>query len=102
MDAGDTDYNGTCDAPGNGNVAVGYRNTGEIVKCNTDSFVDVDMHASYEINQNYSIYLDVLNVFGAKAPVDPNSTYGLTNYNAAFHSAGVINRYFKVGAKVNF
>ena len=102
MDAGDTDYNGTCDSAGNGNVAVGYRNTGEIVKCNTDSFVDVDMHASYQINQNYSLYLDVLNVFGTKAPEDPNSTYGLTNYNAAFHSAGVINRYFKVGAKVNF
>jgi iron complex outermembrane receptor protein len=100
-DSGDGNYYGTCDDPANGNVDAVYRD-GSIVRCQIKSFVDVDTHVSYALNKNYTIYMDVMNAFGAKAPVDPNSTYGLTNYNVAFTSAGVVGRYWKVGAKLNF
>jgi iron complex outermembrane receptor protein len=99
-DNGD-DYYGDEGCVDSGTAAF-YRDATTPVVCNVKSFVDVDTHVSYQVNKNYTLYLDVMNTFGAKAPQDPSSTYGITNYNVAFHSAGVVGRYFKVGAKLNF
>ncbi|WP_031238819.1 TonB-dependent receptor plug domain-containing protein [Asticcacaulis sp. AC466] len=97
-DNGD-DYYGTC---ADGSTAAFYRDGATPVVCNVDSFTYVDLHGSYQITDNYSIQLDILNAFNANAPQDPSSTYGITNYNVAFHSPGVMGRYFKLTGKVNF
>ena len=67
--------------------------------CHVKHFIDVDLVASYAVTDRLTLYTNVLNVFDAKAPFDPN-TYGGANYNPAWSQAGVIGRYFRVGATV--
>jgi iron complex outermembrane receptor protein len=77
-----------------------YRD-GSVVLCRTKSFINVDMTASYKVDDKFTFYVNMLNAFGAKAPYDP-STYGGSNYNPAWANSGIIGRYFRVGAKVDF
>ncbi len=74
---------------------------GTIVACNVKAFWDVDTHASYDINKNLQIYLDVINLLDSPPPYDP-TTYGGNNYNPAWANAGIYGRTFTVGARVNF
>ncbi len=71
------------------------------VKCHVHSFTDVDLTASYAVNTHFTVYTNIFNVFDTKAPFDPN-TYGGNNYNPAWAAAGIIGRYFKIGANFNF
>ena len=66
-------------------------------KCHVKRFIDVDMTLNLQVTEKFSIYSNVLNIFDARAPFDPN-TYGGTNYNPAFAQAGAIGRFFRVGA----
>ncbi|MGY4398002.1 iron complex outermembrane receptor protein [Sphingomonas sp. UYAg733] len=71
------------------------------VQCDVKHFVNVDMSASYNVNDNFTFYVNVLNLFGAKAPLDA-TTYGGYQYNPAWANSGIIGRSFRVGAKVKF
>ena len=79
-----------------------YRDSATPVLCDQRHFIDTDMTASYKVTPEASVYINVLNVFDVKAPYDPGAAYGIYNYNPSFHEAGIIGRYFRVGAKVNF
>ena len=68
-------------------------------QCHVKKFIDVDATVNYQVTDKFSIYTNVINLFDARAPFDPN-TYGGVNYNPAFAEAGVVGRFFKVG--VNF
>ncbi|WBO23841.1 TonB-dependent receptor plug domain-containing protein [Sphingomonas abietis] len=70
-------------------------------QCHVKHFIDVDMVVSYAVTDKFSLFGDVYNVGNAKAPFDPN-TYGGVNYNPAWSNAGVIGRYFKIGANFGF
>ena len=83
-------------------TAAKYRDGTTVVKCNVESFTNVDMHAVYQISKNYSVALDVLNAFSANAPYDPSGTYGITNYNPAFTASGMMGRFVKLTGKVTF
>ncbi|EGF89898.1 tonB dependent receptor family protein [Asticcacaulis biprosthecium C19] len=96
-DNGD-DYYGTCEE---GHTAATYRN-GDVITCNVDAFTYIDLHGEYQLTDNYSVQLDILNAFDAAAPQDPSSTYQITNYNVAFHSPGLVGRYVKLTGKVTF
>ncbi|MEI9906484.1 MAG: TonB-dependent receptor [Asticcacaulis sp.] len=87
---------------GEGTTAAKYRDNKTPVSCNIDSFTSVDLHGAYKITSNYTIALDVLNAFGAKAPYDPSGTYGISLYNPAFTSSGMLGRYWKLSGKVTF
>lgn len=71
------------------------------IRCNVKSFVDVDLHGAIKATDNFTLYADVLNVLGEKAPFDP-TTYGGYQYNSSWSQAGVLGRYFKVGATFSF
>ena len=71
------------------------------IVCNVKAFVDVDLHASYDVNKHLQVYLNVSNLFDASAPYDP-TTYGGFNYNPAWAEDGIIGRYFKMGAEGYF
>lgn len=74
------------------------------VVCNVKSFTTVDLHATWQATKNFQFYLDVLNLFDKNAPLDATAYGGGAPYlyNPAWASAGVLGRYFKVGAKATF
>lgn len=74
---------------------------GSALQCTVKHFVSVDLTGDVKINDKFSFYVNVQNVFDAHAPFDPN-TYGGNNYNPAWASSGIIGRYFKAGAKFGF
>lgn len=71
------------------------------VQCDVKHFINVDLNASYNVNDRFTLYFNVLNVFGANAPLDA-TTYGGYQYNPAWAYAGILGRSFRAGAKVNF
>ncbi|MGI8840757.1 MAG: TonB-dependent receptor domain-containing protein [Caulobacteraceae bacterium] len=74
---------------------------GSIIECNVKAFVDVDGHASYDINPHLQVYLDVMNILDTGPAFDP-ATYGAVNYNPAWSNSGIYGRAFKIGARINF
>ena len=72
-----------------------------MVACRTRKFIDVDMSAQVKVNDQFTFYANVLNMFNVSPPYDP-STYGAYQYNPAWANNGIIGRYFRFGAKVNF
>ena len=72
-----------------------------ITPCNVSSYVTFDMSARVKINDKFTLYGIVNNVFDRLPPIDP-VTYGANNYNPVQGGNGILGRYLKVGAKVNF
>jgi iron complex outermembrane receptor protein len=75
--------------------------TGGALQCTVKHFLSVDLNATVRVNDRFTFYTNVTNLFDAKAPFDPN-TYGGNNYNPAWSASGVIGRYFRAGATFKF
>jgi iron complex outermembrane recepter protein len=61
----------------------------------------VDMVASYKVSDQFTFYVDVNNLFDAKAPYNPPN-YAAANYNPTWSQSGVIGRAFRAGARFRF
>jgi len=82
--------------------AIGVNQAGTAAeKCHVKHFIDVDLVGQYKVSDGFTFYVNVVNLFDAKAPFDPN-TYGGVNYNPAFAQAGVVGRFFRAGANFKF
>lgn len=92
----------TSDCAGNVQAGLISYEDGTPVQCRSKDIWNVDLSINQKINDNFSIYANVMNVFDIKAPVDVNAAYGIYNYNPAFAGANIIGRYLRVGAKVDF
>jgi iron complex outermembrane receptor protein len=98
-------YDHTCDAA----VAVtrtylpnlSTSTAGGPLQCTVRHFIDVDLTGQMKVNDKFTFYVNVINLLDAKAPFDPN-TYGGTNYNPAWSTAGVIGRTYRAGATFKF
>ncbi len=87
--------------------AAGHASTltyvnGDPVNCTQPAVWNADLTARHTFNDKYTVYLDVLNVFGIEADFDPSAAYGLFNYNPAWQGPNVMGRYFRVGVKLDF
>jgi len=71
------------------------------LQCTVEHWLQFDAKVSFRATANFTFYLNVVNLFDAKAPFDPN-TYGGNNYNPAWSSPGVIGRLFRAGATFKF
>lgn len=69
--------------------------------CRTKSFVVFDMVASYEVSEQFTLYGNVTNLFGAAAPLNI-SNYASINYNPTWSQSGAIGRSFRAGARFRF
>ncbi len=76
-------------------LAPGY--TGNRVK----SYITVDVNASVKVNDNFTFYVNVLNLIDRLPPVDP-VTYGAYLYNTVQAGNNILGRQFRAGAKFNF
>lgn len=78
-----------------------YRDNATPVVCRVKAFITVDLSASVNVADKFTLYGSVSNLLNVSAPYD-STTYGASNYNPAWANSGIIGRYFKMGAKVNF
>ena len=102
-DLASTDYGGVkgdCEANVGASV-VTYRD-GSPVKCHGPKYIQLDMTASYQVNDKLQLYVNILDLLDKKAPFDPSAAYSLYQYNPAWASGGFTGRYFRVGARVDF
>lgn len=70
-------------------------------QCRVGSFTYGNIALGWNVNQNFTFYVNINNVTNEKAPID-TATYGGYLYNPSWASAGIMGRYFKVGVKANF
>jgi iron complex outermembrane receptor protein len=75
---------------------------GTAVQCRSKDVWNADFTAIYRMNDNFTWNLDVLNVFGIKAPFDPNAAYGIFGFNPSWAGPNILGRYFRLGAKLDF
>ena len=100
VDAGD--IIGDCEGnAANGNAVQTYVD-GTPVQCRAKPTWNVDMTLSQKLNNNFTLYANVLNVFDIDPPLDTASTYQLFQFNPAWAGPNIMGRYFRIGAKVDF
>jgi iron complex outermembrane recepter protein len=69
--------------------------------CRVASFTDVDLTGAYNINDHLQVSFVVENLLDRLPPFDP-LTYAATNYNPTYSQAGIVGRFFRLGAHVKF
>ncbi|HXC59414.1 MAG TPA: TonB-dependent receptor, partial [Steroidobacteraceae bacterium] len=106
----EVDYGGDpSDCEGSANAGAGsptYYNTSIPVQCRSHNIYNFDLNAQYKVNDDTTVYLDVLNALNIKAPLDTAAAYSnayyYPNYNTAFASENAIGRFIRLGVRTNF
>ncbi|NYT41969.1 TonB-dependent receptor [Sphingomonas sp. R-74633] len=75
---------------------------GTAYQCRSKAVWNLDLTASHKINDQFSVYVNALNVLNIKPPFDPDAAYGLYGFNPAWAGPNITGRYFRVGAKIDF
>ena len=102
-DLASVDYGGI---PGDCSGSIGasvvtYRD-GTPVKCKIGPQWNSDLTASFKVNDNLTIYGNVLNFLDIKPKFDPSAAYSIFNYNPAWGQPNIVGRFFRLGARVGF
>ena len=71
------------------------------VPCKIKPYITLDMVGRVEVNENFTFYVNVLNVLNDLPDVDP-VTYGAHLYNAVQGGTGIFGRQFRAGARFRF
>lgn len=80
-----------------GGLAPGYPGTDTRVS----SYITFDMNVKAQVNDKFTVYANVLNLFDRLPPIDP-VTYGAYLYNPVQAGNNIYGRSFRAGVKVNF
>ncbi len=83
---------------------TGYKDCGMndgSLPCRVDDYLTFDLNLQQEIADKFTIYGTIQNVFDDMPPID-TVTYGAHGYNPVQGGEGILGRYFKIGAKVDF
>ena len=78
-----------------GQMTAGY------LPCRVDDYLTFDLNAQVRVNDNFTLYASMLNVFDDLPPID-TITYGAHAYNPVQGGLGILGRYFNVGIKANY
>ncbi|MDV3458488.1 TonB-dependent receptor [Sphingomonas sp. HF-S4] len=70
--------------------------------CYVDDFVTVDLNGTIKVNDDFTFFMNVGNLLGARAPIAPASYASSPNFLTTWHYAGLIGRSFKAGASFKF
>ena len=70
--------------------------------CYVKRFINVDLNQSIRVNDQFTFFVNVLNLFDAKAPVAPAAYASAPNFLTTWHYAGLIGRQFRAGASFRF
>ena len=69
--------------------------------CHVASFIDIDLTAIYKVTSQLTASLTVQNLMDRLPPINP-ADYAGVNYNPTYAQAGIVGRFFKVGAAYKF
>lgn len=103
VDNASVDYGGVpgdCEASLHASVAT-YVDESP-VNCKSGDIWNVDLTVRHQLNEQITLFADVLNVLNIEPEFDPSAAYGLFNFNPAWSGANILGRYFRVGAKFQF
>ncbi|MBB4155610.1 iron complex outermembrane receptor protein [Sphingomonas jinjuensis] len=78
-----------------------YQGSDPNFNCRVKSFIDVDLNASMKVNDQFQLYVNVMNLLDARAPLNAGN-YAATNYNPTYTQAGAVGRAFRIGANFTF
>jgi len=81
-----------------------YRDCGmapDYVGCRVRRYITFDLNATIKVSDNFSFYLNAINLFDAMPGIDP-VTYGAFNYNAVQGGNNILGRQYRAGAKFRF
>ncbi|WP_299428988.1 TonB-dependent siderophore receptor [Sphingomonas bacterium] len=70
--------------------------------CFVNSFINVDLNGSVKVNDKFTFYVNVGNIFDARAPVAPAAYASAPNFLTSWHYAGLVGRKFSAGANFKF
>ena len=70
--------------------------------CYVNSFINVDVNQSIKVNDQFTFFVNVLNILDARAPVAPAAYASAPNFLTTWHYAGLIGRQFRAGASFRF
>jgi iron complex outermembrane receptor protein len=102
-DLASVDYGGIKgDCEGSIGASVVTFQNGEPVRCTIGAQWNADLAVNYEINENFSVYLNVLNFLDIDPKFDPSAAYSIFNYNPAWGQANMVGRSFRVGVRADF
>jgi len=79
-----------------GNTTIGKK------FCYIKSFINTDLNLDYAVNDKFDFYVNVGNLFNARAPIAPGAYTSAPNYLTTWHYAGLIGRTFRAGANFKF
>jgi len=77
------------------NAQQGYQGV-PVGQCHVKSFWDVDLTLSYRISPRWTVYSNIYNLLGFRAPYD-YATYGSYLYNSSWAQKGIVLRSFQFG-----
>jgi iron complex outermembrane receptor protein len=69
--------------------------------CDVSDYLTVDLNTQVKLNDQFTFYVNVINLFDRLPPIDP-ITYGANNYNPVQGGTGIFGRQFRAGVKVGF
>ncbi|KXV52839.1 TonB-dependent receptor domain-containing protein [Gluconobacter thailandicus] len=82
-----------------GTLSGSTNNNAPTTQCKVKGFWDVDLTVNYKVNQRWSVYANVYNLLGFRAPLD-YATYGGYLYNSSWTQKGIVLRSFQFGVNV--
>jgi iron complex outermembrane recepter protein len=71
------------------------------IPCRVKSYFTFDLNAAFKVNDKFTFYANVQNLFNRYPPLD-NVTYGAHLYNPVQGGSGILGRNFKAGVKFGF
>ncbi len=80
-----------------GSYVCAYNN----VFCHVASFTYSDLNGQYKFNDHFTAAFTIGNILDKLPPIDPLNYAGV-NYNPTYSQAGILGRYFKIGATYKF
>jgi len=72
-----------------------------VPNCRVGSFTDIDLTGSYAVTNQWSVSGAIQNLADRQPPYDPPNYAGV-NYNPAYSQAGIVGRFFRLGAHYKF
>jgi iron complex outermembrane receptor protein len=70
--------------------------------CYVNSFITSDLNATMKVNDDFSFWINVKNLFDARAPIAPAAYASAPNFLTTWHYPGLIGRQFRAGASFKF
>lgn len=73
------------------------------IVCRVDDSFYIDMHGSFDVTDEFELFLDVSNILDEDPAFDPTSYGALSpSYNPAWGTPGILGRFFTIGARARF